>query len=87
MMEMLLFLTYLNGPFKAEEVLGIVKSESMNLFQAGLSPLGPRKNFPYDQDSRRSFNSQTDLLPTDLNDLNFYVVSEKHGLIYLSSQD
>jgi hypothetical protein len=46
MMEMLLFLTYPNGPFKAEEVLGIGKSESMNLFQAGLSPPWPAQKLP-----------------------------------------
>jgi hypothetical protein len=44
MIEMLLLLTYPNWPFKADEVLGIGKIESMNSFQAGLnSPWPPYK--------------------------------------------
>jgi len=42
---------------------------------------------PYYQDSRRSFNPQTYLLSTDLNYLNFYVVSKNHSLVYLSRKN
>ena len=38
--------------------------------------------FPCSQDFRRGFSPQTDLLSMDLNDPNFYVVSEIHGLAY-----
>jgi hypothetical protein len=69
---------------------GIGKIKSMNLFKAwfrSFCRLIKVFFLPYYQDSRRSFNPQTDLLSTDLNNLNFYVVSKNHSLVYLSCKD